>query len=72
VKRAVTKGYWVVATLERSREFNALRGDPEFEAIVAEAAAGRERAAASFRDAGGERLLGRRVASESRGSRTGS
>ncbi len=63
VKRAVAKGYWVVGTLERSQEFGALRGDPEFEAVIAEAAAGRDRASAAFREAGGERLLGRRAAS---------
>ena len=64
VQRAVAKGYWVAPTLERSREFQALRRDSEFQAILAEAAAGRERAAASFREAGGERLLGRRARSE--------
>jgi serine/threonine-protein kinase len=72
VKRAVEKGYWVVATLERSREFDALRGDPEFEAVVAEAAAGRERASAAFREEGGERLIGRRAVPESQGSNAGS
>jgi non-specific serine/threonine protein kinase len=72
VKRAVTKGYWVLPTLERSHEFDSLRGDPDFGAILVEAAAGRERAAASFREAGGERLLGRRERSESRGSLAGS
>ena len=70
VRRAVTKGYWVVSTLERSREFDSLRGDPEFTAILAEATAGRERAADAFRNEGGERLLGRRAPSESRNSHT--
>jgi tetratricopeptide (TPR) repeat protein len=72
LKRAVGKGYWVAPTLERSHEFDALRGDPEFEAIVAAAAEGRERASAAFRKEGGERLLGRRAVSESRGSQTAS
>ena len=62
VRRAVTKGYWVVTTLERSPEFETLRGDPEFQAIIADAVAGRDRAAAAFRQ-GGERLLGRRAQS---------
>jgi serine/threonine-protein kinase len=72
VKRAVTKGYWVAPTLERSREFDALRGDPEFDALLVEATAGRDRAAAAFREAGGERLLGRRAGSEPHGSAAGS
>ncbi|HZL92442.1 MAG TPA: hypothetical protein VFB99_02320, partial [Vicinamibacterales bacterium] len=72
VKRAVEKGYWVAPTLQRSHEFDALRGDPEFQAVTAEAVAGHERASAAFREEGGERLLGRRVASESHSSHGGS
>jgi serine/threonine protein kinase len=34
-------------------------GDPRFQAILADAEAGRRRALAAFREAGGERLLGR-------------
>jgi len=63
VRRAVTKGYWVVSTLERSPEFETLRGDPEFKAIIAEAVTGRDRAAVAFKQEGGERLLGRRAQS---------
>jgi len=63
VGRAVAKGYWVVTTLERSPEFETLRGDSEFQAIIAEAVTGRDRAAAAFREEGGERLLGRRAPS---------
>ena len=59
LKRAVAKGYFVVATLSTSRQFDALRSDPAFQALVAEAQAGRERARVRFREAGGERLLGR-------------
>jgi hypothetical protein len=44
--------------LTRSRQFDALRGHPAFQALLAEAEAGRERALAAFREAGGERLLG--------------
>jgi hypothetical protein len=65
LQRAVSRGYWVSTTLRQSREFDALRGDPEFETLLAEAAAGRDRAAAAFREAGGERLLGRQAPSES-------
>jgi TolB-like protein len=72
VRRAVTKGYWVAPTLERSPEFEALRGNLEFDAVLVEAAAGRERAAAAFKEAGGERLLGRRARSEPHGSPAGS
>ena len=72
VQRAVSRGYWVSTTLRHSREFDALRGDPEFETLLAEAAGGRDRAAAAFREAGGERLLGRRVSSESHSSHAGS
>ena len=72
VQRAISRGYWVSTTMKQSREFDALRGDPEFEALVTEAADGRDRAAAAFKEAGGERLLGRRVSSESRSSHAGS
>ena len=56
--RGVAKGYFVAATLRSSPQFDALRGDPAFTALVADAEAGRERALAAFRDAGGDRLLG--------------
>jgi eukaryotic-like serine/threonine-protein kinase len=59
LSRAVAKGYCVLPTLQHSHEFDALRGDPAFEALLADAASGRDRALAAFRDAGGERLLGR-------------
>jgi hypothetical protein len=57
--RGIEKGYSVSPTLMRSPQFDALRGTPEFEALVAEAERGRQRALAAFRDAGGDRLLGR-------------
>ena len=59
LRRAVGKGYFVAPTLSNSRAFDALRSDPLFQAVVAEAEAGREQALAAFRDAGGERLIGR-------------
>jgi eukaryotic-like serine/threonine-protein kinase len=58
LRRAVTKGYTVAATLSSRRQFDPLRGTPAFQALLAEAEAGRERALTAFRDAGGERLLG--------------
>jgi len=58
LQRAVAKGYFVSPTLANSRQFDALRGTPAFQTLLAEADAGRQRALAAFRDAGGERLLG--------------
>jgi hypothetical protein len=54
----VTKGYWVLPTLQQSHEFDALRDDDEFQALIAEATAGRERALAAFLEGGGRQLLG--------------
>ena len=59
LQRAVAKGYSVAPTLSRSSQFDALRHDPAFQALVVEAEAGRERALLAFREGGGERLLGR-------------
>ena len=59
VRRAVTKAYFVAPTLSASRSFDPLRGDPRFQAILAEAQVGRQQARVAFREAGGERLLGR-------------
>ena len=59
LKQAVAKGYFVAPTLARSRQFDGLRSDPAFKTLLAEAEAGRQQALAAFRDAGGERLLGR-------------
>ena len=58
LRRAVSKGYWAVATLQRSREFDPVRGTPAFEALLVDAVTGREGALAAFRESGGERLLG--------------
>jgi serine/threonine protein kinase/tetratricopeptide (TPR) repeat protein len=57
--RAVAKGYFVAPTLSRSPQFDALRSNPVFQSLLAEAEAGRQRALAAFREAGGGRLLGR-------------
>ncbi len=58
LQRAVAKGYFVAPTLATRPQFDALRGDPVFEAVLLDAETGRERALAKFREAGGERLLG--------------
>jgi len=59
LQRAVAKGYFVAPTLSNSRAFDALRSDPAFQALLTQADAGRQQALAAFREAGGERLLGR-------------
>lgn len=59
LRRAVAQGYFVAPTLSGSRPFDALRSDGAFQELLAEAEAGREQALAAFREAGGERLLGR-------------
>ncbi len=59
LRRAVAKGYFVAPTLSGSRHFDALRSDPAFQRLLAQAEAGRRQALAAFREAGGERLLGR-------------
>jgi serine/threonine protein kinase/tetratricopeptide (TPR) repeat protein len=59
LRRAVDKGYSVVPTLEGSPQFDALRGDTRFQALLGDAQAARRRALEAFREAGGERLLGR-------------
>ncbi len=59
LQRAVAKGYCVVPTLAGSPAFEPLRSDPAFQALLAQAEAGRRQALAAFHDGGGERLLGR-------------
>jgi hypothetical protein len=58
LRRAVAKGYFVAETLKGRPQFDPLRSDPEFKAILAEAETGRARALEAFRQGGGERLLG--------------
>lgn len=59
LRRAVRGGYLATPTLERSPHFDGVRTDPAFQSLLAESVAGRDLALAAFRDAGGERLLGR-------------
>ena len=57
LQQAVAKGYFVAPTLSGRRQFDALRSDPRFRALLEEAEAGRQQALTAFRDAGGERLI---------------
>jgi TolB-like protein/tetratricopeptide (TPR) repeat protein len=59
LQRAVARGYFPSVTLTEWPQFDALRDDPAFQALLADAEAGRERARAAFRETGGERLLAR-------------
>ncbi|MCA1651397.1 MAG: serine/threonine-protein kinase [Acidobacteria bacterium] len=58
LRDAVAKGYFVSSTLSGLRQFYALRTDPAFRALLEQAEAGRQKALAAFREAGGERLIG--------------
>jgi hypothetical protein len=59
LRRAVAKGYSVAPTLSAAPAFDALRSDLAFQAVLAEAHAGREEAMSAFYETGGGRLLGR-------------
>jgi TolB-like protein len=58
LRRAVTKGHYAAPTLSVSRAFDPLRSNPAFLSLIVDAEAGRGRARAAFRNAGGDRLLG--------------
>jgi serine/threonine protein kinase/tetratricopeptide (TPR) repeat protein len=58
LRRAVEGGYPVVPTLRGAPQFDALRGDPRFQEILVKAEESRRQALVSFREAGGEKLLG--------------
>ncbi len=58
LSRAVTKGYFASATLAERPQFDQLRRQPAFVALLDEAEAGRLRSLAAFRAAKGERLMG--------------
>jgi hypothetical protein len=59
LQRAVARGYFAAPALVRSPQFDPLRDVPAFRTLVADAEAGRERALAAFREAGGWLLLAR-------------
>jgi serine/threonine-protein kinase len=58
LRRAVAKGYFVEPTLSSWPQFDRLRNVPAFREMLEEAEAGRQRALAAFREAGGDRLIG--------------
>ena len=58
LQRAVANGYCVSPTLAARPQFDALRSDSAFRTLQEEAEAGRQRALAAFREAGGARLIG--------------
>ena len=60
LRRAISKGYWPLATLQASPEFGSVRDNAAFQRLIADAAAARDGALKAFREAGGERLLGLR------------
>jgi tetratricopeptide (TPR) repeat protein len=60
LQRAVASGYFAAETLSGRPQFEALRGNPAFQKLLEDAEAGRARSLVAFRNAGGERLLGRR------------
>jgi eukaryotic-like serine/threonine-protein kinase len=59
LREAVGRGYFPAVTLAKWPQFDALRDDPGFRTLLADAEAGRQRARDAFREAGGERLLAR-------------
>jgi eukaryotic-like serine/threonine-protein kinase len=59
IERAVSRGYFVAPTLSASRQFDILRPEPRFQSLLSDAEAGRHLALQAFREAGGDRLLGR-------------
>jgi len=59
LRRAVDKGDLVAPTLSVARAFDGLLADPRFQALLAQAEAGRQRALATLLGARGDRLLGR-------------
>jgi hypothetical protein len=59
MQRAVARGYFPSVTLSERPQFDALRDVPAFQMLLADTEAGRARAHAAFREAGGERLLAR-------------
>jgi TolB-like protein len=62
LQRAVNKGYFAATTLAQSPQFDRIRTDPAFKALQEQAEAGRFRALAAFKAAGGYELLGRPAA----------
>ena len=58
LRRSIAKGYFPSERLASATAFDAVRGTPQFQKILADAEAGRAQALEVFRQRGGERLLG--------------
>jgi serine/threonine protein kinase/tetratricopeptide (TPR) repeat protein len=58
VHRATSRGYFAFDALSKRGHFDLLRGDSDFQIVLAAAERGRDQARAAFRAADGERLLG--------------
>jgi hypothetical protein len=58
VQLGVDKGYYAAKTLSNRSQFDRVRNEPVFRAVLAQAEEGRRNALTAFREAGGERLLG--------------
>jgi serine/threonine protein kinase/tetratricopeptide (TPR) repeat protein len=58
LERAVARGYSAASALTGARQFEGLRRNADFQALIAQAETGRRQALAAFREAGGEGLLG--------------
>jgi tetratricopeptide (TPR) repeat protein len=58
LQQGVNKGYYAAQTLSNRSQFDRVRHEPVFRAVLAQADEGRRKALSAFRDAGGERLLG--------------
>jgi tetratricopeptide (TPR) repeat protein len=58
LQQGLNKGYYVAPTLSTRPQFDRVRNEPAFRAVLAQAEEGRRKALTAFREAGGERLLG--------------
>ena len=58
LERVVAGGWFCHATMAREPWLACVRDTPRFEALLAEAEARQRKAAAAFREAGGDKLLG--------------
>ena len=58
LQQGINKGYYVAPTLSTRSQFDRVRNEPAFRAVLAQAEEGRRKALTAFREAGGERLLG--------------
>jgi len=59
LERAIARNYFVAPTLAGARQFDSLRDNPRFQSLLADAEAGRQLSLQAFRNAGGNKLLGR-------------